>query len=135
MEQKQKEIDNSMRILEMEQDLKNTVLDEQDEEGSYSIHSKVYENVFLADEALEGTQREKSVTEWVDNIPQDEPHDIPKGDNKTKVQNFTEIKMLCGTLTNVVNSVPSGSYHNKSPKILARHATFSRTVYKHMPYM
>ncbi|KAG5881293.1 hypothetical protein JTB14_010187 [Gonioctena quinquepunctata] len=88
----------------MEQDLKNAVLDEQDEEGSCSIHSKVYENVFLADEALEGKQREKSVTEWVKNIPQDEPHDIPKGDNKTRVQNFTEIKMLCETLTNVLNS-------------------------------
>ncbi|KAG5867011.1 hypothetical protein JTB14_035470 [Gonioctena quinquepunctata] len=63
MEQKQKEIDNSMCILEMEQDLKNAVLDKQDEEGSCSIHSNVYENVFLADEVLEGKQRGKSVTE------------------------------------------------------------------------
>ncbi|KAG5877951.1 hypothetical protein JTB14_001181 [Gonioctena quinquepunctata] len=103
MEQKQKEIDNSMHILEMEQDLKKAVLVEQDKGGSCSIHS----NLFLA-EALEEKQREKSVTEWVNNIPQEEPHEIPKDDNKTKVQNFTdrgsyEIKMLCETLTNVLN--------------------------------
>ncbi|KAG5892748.1 hypothetical protein JTB14_001119 [Gonioctena quinquepunctata] len=93
----------------MEHELQNAMLDE-DMEKSHSENSMV--SVQNIDIPIEGNEVNETVKNWINNIPEDIPEEVEnEPENK-------DIKLLCETLSNVLNPGSHGESAEEKVEIV-----------------